>query len=197
MLQGIGGGIILAIVNFLMVFLVLGGLAGVLIGLKRLIHYWEEQQSLNAPPSGQLDAGPAASLEAPQAQEDKKRLAAITAALHEFTSQPAGALRIESIEPLAEVPASQNQPLAVITAALHHHLETPEGSLTIDSVTPVQATDTQTVNPLFVAISAALHEYLATPEGSFRIVRIQPVGTMNTWKMAGRLDAMGFDNTQN
>jgi hypothetical protein len=45
-----------------------------------------------------------------------------------------------------------------------------------------------------VAISAALHEYLATPEGSFRIVRIQPAGTVNTWKMAGRLDLMDFDN---
>jgi len=193
MLQGIGGGLILAIVNFLMVFLVLGGLAGVLTGLKRLIHYWETRQSLDAAPSGQLGAGPAASLEAPQAQEEKKHLAAITAALHEFTSQPAGALRIDSIEPLAEVPVSQNQPLAVITAALHHYLEVPEGSLAIDSVTPMQ-TGTQADGQVLAAISAALHEYLATPEGSFRIVRIQPVGTMNTWKMAGRLDAMGFDN---
>ncbi len=195
MLERIGEGIILAIVNILMVFLVLGGLAGVLFGLKRLIQYWEEWQRPKAASPGQLNAGRAASPEASQNQQNTQHLAAITAALQEFTSQPAGtALRIESIESLADAPVSQNQTLAVITAALHQYLEAPEGSFTIDSVTPIRS-GTQTVNPVYVAISAALHEYLATPEGSFRIVRIQPVGAaINTWKIAGRLDALGFDN---
>ena len=190
-LHGIGGGLILAIVNFLMVFLVLGGLASVLIGLKRLLVYWEDQQRLmkSAPPGHISTTGRTATSKDPQ----KQHMAVITAALHEYTSQPAGALRIESVEPLAEAPVSTNHTLAVITAALHHYLETPAGSFLVDSVTPISP-GVQTVNPIYVAISAALHEYLATPEGSFRIVRIQPVGAINTWKMAGRFDAMGFDN---
>ena len=186
--QGIGGGIILAIVNFLMVFLVLGGLAGVLVSLKWLIQSLEKPQNQKAAPSERVTETGSESLEAPHDQDQEKHLAAITAALQEFTSQPAGALRIDSVEPLDAPPVSTNQHLAVITAALHHYLETPEGSLGIDYIRPM------TVDPIFVAISAALHEYLATPEGSFRIVRIQPVGTVNTWKMAGRLDLMGFDN---
>jgi Na+-transporting methylmalonyl-CoA/oxaloacetate decarboxylase gamma subunit len=196
MLQGIGGGIILAIVNFLMVFLVLGGLAGVLVGLKRLVEFWEGRQSRQTAPSEQIADTGKASLETPQqTQDDKKHLAAITAALHEFTSLPAGTLQIETIEPLDEVPVPNNQILAVITAALHHYLETPEGTFTIRSVEPIGLqTGLSTVDPRLVAMSAALHEYLATPEGSFRIVRIQPSGTVNTWKMAGRLDLMAFDN---
>jgi Na+-transporting methylmalonyl-CoA/oxaloacetate decarboxylase gamma subunit len=195
MLQGIGGGIILAIVNFLMVFLVLGGLAGVLVGLKRLVQFWEGRQNQQAAPSEQIAGTGKASPETPLTQSDKKLMAAITAALHEFTSLPVGALQIDTIEPLGEVPVPNNQLLAVITAALHQYLETPEGAFTIRAVEPIGLrTGLSTVDPRFVAISAALHEYLATPEGSFRIVRIQSAGAVNTWKMAGRLDLMDFDN---
>lgn len=196
MLQGIGGGIILAVVNFLMVFLVLGGLAGMLVGLKRLFQFWEGRQGQHAAPSEHVaDTGSASLEEVPHDQQNKKHLAAITAALHEFTSLPAGALRIDTIEPLDNIPVSHNQVLAVITAALHHYLEAPEGTFTLHSVEPVSLqTGLSSVDPRAVAVSAALHEYLATPAGSFRIVRIQQAGTVNTWKMAGRLDAIGFDN---
>lgn len=193
MLQGIGGGIILAIVNFLMVFLVLGGLAGVLFGLKRALALWERRQELKAASSSELAADQASLQEAAaQTHHTKQHLAAITAALHEFTAQPAGTLRIDSVEPLEETPVSQNQAGAVISAAMHQYLTTPTGSFVIDSVTPVHGGAPPTT-AMYAAISAALHEYLATPDGTFRIVRIQSAAPMNTWKMAGRFDALGLD----
>lgn len=174
MLQDLGTGLIVAIVNFVMVFLVLGGLASVLIGLKHLISYWEARQTPKTPPAS---TGPSALPQTPQPHQDhQKHLAAVTAALHEFTGQPVGALRIESIEPLAQAPASQNQTLAVITAALHQFIGNPAGSPATGAVAPIQSST------------------LATPAGAFPIAGTHAIGAVNTWKIAGRLDAVGCGN---
>ena len=48
-----------------------------------------------------------------------------------------------------------------------------------------------------IAIAAAMHEYFSTPQGitTFRIIKRHPLGMAHTWKMAGRLELMGIENT--
>jgi hypothetical protein len=43
------------------------------------------------------------------------------------------------------------------------------------------------------AIAVAIHEFTSIPMGSFRITGVKPLGSVNTWKMAGRLELMGID----
>ena len=89
-----------------------------------------------------------------QADQTASHIAAIVAALQEFTGLPPGSFQVNTIEP-------------------------------IERVIPPKAH--------IAAIAAAIHEFTSMPMESFRIVGIKPVGTVNVWKIAGRLELMGLE----
>ena len=43
-LEGLSGGIIVSLVDFVMVFLILGGLAWAVKGLEKFVAFWEERK---------------------------------------------------------------------------------------------------------------------------------------------------------
>jgi len=95
----------------------------------------------------------------------KAHIAAIVAAVHEFTGLPVGAIQITNIEALD----SASTALADLVAA-----------------PPAKAQ--------IAAITAALYEFLAvSPTAPVRITSIKPIRTVSAWKMAGRLELMGMD----
>ena len=201
-MEGLSGGIIVAIVDFLMVFTVLGGLAGLLIGMRHVLQGIEKKPQ-PAAPSSEKAAKALEKKTLPDSQEHQTltHLAAISAAIQEFTSLEPGTFQIDFIESLEYTPLkTEDTHIAAITAAVTEYTELPEGSFHIKSIEPISADlsgrqQLQTsMHPHIVAMASALHEYLATPPGSFRIVSVTPGGPVNTWKMAGRLEIMGLDN---
>ena len=69
--------------------------------------------------------------------------------------------------------------LAAILVAMQEYLALPPGSFRIDKIEPIEQFPIST-QPQLAAMSAA------------RRAGIQSVGTVNAWKMAGRLEIMGI-----
>jgi hypothetical protein len=159
MLEELLEALIVAAGNFVMVFLVLGGLAGAIVGLKRLVQFWERERSKTTPdPRVRLETASESRKRSPEPEQPQKNqteshIVAILAAIEEFTGLPLGSFQIDTIEPLEKVP----------------------------------------VSPHIAVIAAAIHEFTSMPQGAFRIVGIKHLGTVDIWKMAGRLELMGFD----
>lgn len=191
-MEGLSGGIIVALVDFLMVFIVLGGLAGVLVVLRRLVQAWEQPPQEEIPPSEIPDESGAPHPETSQEQQTRACIAAISVAIQDFTALPEGAFRIDYIEPIAEMPSGVTSPqIAAITAAVQQFIGLPAGMFRIDYIEPVSPVSHQQSH--VVAIAAAMHEYFSTPRTAFRIVKRHPLGIANTWKMAGRLELMELE----
>lgn len=134
MLEGFSGGLIVAFIDFLMVFLVLGGLAVAIVGLKKVVGYWERQEMEAIPESRQVPEA----LESPR--EIKAQIAAIAAALYEFTSAVPGSFRIDTIEPIdskAEVSGLTKAQIAAIAIAIHEFTSMPLGTFQITRVKPL------------------------------------------------------------
>ncbi len=161
-MEGFWGGLVIAIIDFFMVFLVLGGLAIVIAGLKKVASMLEEQKTSDI---GQVEmlAPELVSALQPEDRTTDTHIAAILAAIQEFTSLPLERLKIDSIE-------------SVTTEELHS----------------IQAGGQQK-KALIAAISVAIHEFTSLPMSSFRITGIKPLGRMNPWKIAGRLELMQMD----
>lgn len=168
MLEGISGGLIVAIVDFFMVFLVLGGLAGTIVLLRKFVAYWQETFG-EIPAAPEPKAVPAVSqgpgeipAETPAPVSDiRAQIAAILAALCEFTSLEPGTFKIDKIEPIATPLLSQPVPLNKAHIA---------------------------------AIAVAIHEFTSMPMGSLQITGIKHLSNATTWKMAGRMELMGTDS---
>ena len=138
-LEGFSGGLIVAIVDFFMVFIVLGGLAGVIVLLQKFVVYWQENFE-QTPQVAAPKAAPAVA-PAPAAPQDMKAtIAAILAALCEYTSLTPGSFKIDKIEPLgANVSVSPQASLnpahvAAISIAIHEYLAVPMGTLQITGI---------------------------------------------------------------
>jgi Na+-transporting methylmalonyl-CoA/oxaloacetate decarboxylase gamma subunit len=159
MLEGFTGGIILALIDFFMVFVVLSGLAGTVWLLHKFVVSLEGQAVSPAPESAPAVAPPVSS----ERDEVKAHIAAILAALCEFTSLTPGSFKIDQMVPLDTV-LEVLQPAQALLPKAH-----------------------------IAAIAIAIHEYTSLPMSSLRITGIKPLGRPNAWKMAGRLELMGID----
>ena len=97
MVEGLSGGIVIALVDFVMVFLILGGLMLAIRGLKRLVESFEKPPVIAEPQAKAVIQEPItpAPVGIPQTHA---HIAAIAAALYEFTSMPEGSLRIVNIQ---------------------------------------------------------------------------------------------------
>ena len=128
MLEGLSRGFIVAVTNFLTVFLVLGGLAGVLVALRKIVESFEKpaQETMPEPPI--VSPEPETS-----SQEDQMEphIVAILAAIQESTGLPLGTFQIDMIEPVQEVLVSAQPHIAAIAAAIHEFTSMPQGSLRI------------------------------------------------------------------
>ncbi len=165
-MEGIWGGLVIALIDFLMVFIVLSGLALVIKGLKNVVAMIEHQPSVQeAAQVAQLASHPEPAGEPPQPQPEKTsdtHIAAIVTAMQQFTSLAPGTFTIDWIEPV------EAEDIAGLTSERQH-------------------------KALIAAITAAIHEYTLLPAGSFQITGIEPLGHVTPWKVAGRLEAMGID----
>ncbi len=92
MLEGISGAVIVAVIDFLMVFLVLGGLAVVIVGLQKFVQLLEK-------PAAETELKPGSvSPQSSQVNQIHAHIAAITAAMYGFTSRSPEAFRIEDVK---------------------------------------------------------------------------------------------------
>jgi len=128
MLEELSGGLNIAVINFLMVFLVLGGLAGVLVALKKLLQFWEKPAQETTPEPTVVLPEPE-----PSSQENlmKSHIAVILAAIQEFIGLPPGSFRIDKIEPIQKVNVPTQPHIAAIAAAIHEFTSMPQGSFRI------------------------------------------------------------------
>jgi Na+-transporting methylmalonyl-CoA/oxaloacetate decarboxylase gamma subunit len=95
MLEGFWGGVIVSVVNQVMVFLVLGGLACSILVVQRLVAAFESRaRRAAAPPAA--PATPAAPVE-PTASPRPAAIAAIMAAVHEYSGAAPGTLRLVGV----------------------------------------------------------------------------------------------------
>lgn len=134
MLEGFTGGIIVAIVDFFMVFIVLGGLAAAIVGLQKIIAYWEHKPE--AAPSRETVL-PSPTL--PEPEKDRTvsaHIAAIFAAIQEFTGLPVGSFKIDTITPTEAVSREAIDPahIAAISAAIYEYAALPAGSVRISGI---------------------------------------------------------------
>jgi hypothetical protein len=190
-MEGLSGGIVVAIVDFLMVFIVLGGLAGMLVALRKFIQVWG-QLPQKTTPSEIPGESSAPGLDTSQEQQARVCIAAITAAIQEFTALPEGAFHIDYIQPLVEMSSVMtSSQIAAIIAATQQFTGLPLGAFQIEYIEPVSSVAQQSH---IIAIAAAMHEYLSAPPGTFRIIKRPPLGMANTWKMAGRLELMEIES---
>ena len=96
MLHAFGQGIVVAFVDFILVFLILGGLAGVIKLLERFMLFWEagmagvsaasQRQQATATPTPVVEP----ELPALSQEEMKTHVAVLTATVSEFTSLTPG-----------------------------------------------------------------------------------------------------------
>jgi hypothetical protein len=128
MLEGLSRGFIVAITNFLMVFLVLGGLAGVLVALRKIVEFFGKRSQKPTPEPPTVSAKPE-----PLSQDDQMEphLVAILAAIQEFTGLPLGTFQIDMIESVQGVSVSAQPHIAAIAAAIYEFTSMPQGSLRI------------------------------------------------------------------
>jgi Na+-transporting methylmalonyl-CoA/oxaloacetate decarboxylase gamma subunit len=178
-MEGLSGGIIVAIVDFLMVFIVLGGLASVLVALRKFVQIWE-QPAQETTPSEIPGESSAPHLETSQEQQTHAScVAAITAAIQEFTALPEGAFRIDYIEPLAEVPSVVTySQIAAITAAIQQFTGLPEGAFRIDYIDSFAEAPFSSAYANLAGITAAIQAQTSLPSGAFRIEYIEPVNSV-------------------
>jgi Na+-transporting methylmalonyl-CoA/oxaloacetate decarboxylase gamma subunit len=180
MLQTLGKAIIVCIVDFSMVFLVMAGLQAALAIMRRIIERFTPETA-PSPIRAEIPEAQSAMLPTPGGQQPV--IAAVTAAVHAFTGQPEGAIRIDYIEPLGEHPAAVSEAalLAAITASIQAFTNLPVGQFRIDSIQPLEAL----AMPSAPTVSPAI---LTTPQR--RLTRV----TTDAWKLAGRLELMGTDD---
>ena len=128
MLEGFSEGLIVAVANFLLVFLILAGLAGVLVALRKVVLFLEKpaQETTPEPPVISHETEPS-----PQEDQIQSHIVAILAAIQEFTGLPLGTFQIDMIEPIQEVLVSAQPHIAAIAAAIHEFTSMPQGSLRI------------------------------------------------------------------
>lgn len=109
MLEGFSGGLIIAFVDLLMVFLVLGGLAAAIVGLQKSLQWFgaaneNDKDTINESAMNTVST-PVTPQTIPSASLQHTQIAAIAAAIHEFTSLPAGSFRIVGIKPVKKASA--------------------------------------------------------------------------------------------
>ena len=149
MLQEFGKGLVVSGVDFIMVFLVLGGLAWAVKCLEKFVAYLELPQTAKAPalpvPAEVSEAVPA------QPINVAEHLAVITAALCAHTGLTPGAFTINYITPLGGVPTAQawespdmisEAQVAAIIAAIQDFSGAPVNALSVTEITPVGRADT-------------------------------------------------------
>lgn len=137
MLEGFSGGLIVAVVDFFMVFLVLGGLSAAIVGLEKIIAQWERKTTV---PSAPPETAPTPEAIAPP---EKNRtmtthIAAILAAIQEFTGLAPGSFKVDTISACETIPVKTLNPahIAAISAALYEYASLPEaGSFRITGIT--------------------------------------------------------------
>jgi Na+-transporting methylmalonyl-CoA/oxaloacetate decarboxylase gamma subunit len=128
MLEGLSEGFIVAVANFLLVFLILGGLAGILVALRKVVLFLEKPVRKTTPEPAVVPTEPE-----PSSQEDQTQphIVAILAAIHEFTGWPLGSFQIDTIESIQDVPVPAQSHIAAIAAAIHEFTSMPQGALRI------------------------------------------------------------------
>ncbi len=135
MLEGLSGGLIVAVVNFLMVFLILGGLAGTLVALRKVVQFLEKPTQEMKSESTVITPEPE-----PLSQENqiKTHIAVIIAAIQEFTGLSPGSFRIDKIEPIEKALIAPQLHIAAIAAALHEFTSMPQGAFRIVGIKPIE-----------------------------------------------------------
>ena len=137
MLEGFSGGIIVALVDFVMVFIVLSGLAAAIVGLQKIVTSWERRSIAPAP---QPEAVPSQAAIPPQELEKDRtitaHITAILAAIQEFTGLPIGSFKIDTIEPTEAVYREGINPahIAAVSAAIYEYASLPAGSFRISGI---------------------------------------------------------------
>jgi len=96
MLQGFWGGVILSVVNQGIVFLVLGGLAAVIVVVRTLVASWERRAPASQPRPAD---SPVVQRTPPRGTRPQHhpRIAAIVAAVYAFADAPPGTLRVVGV----------------------------------------------------------------------------------------------------
>ncbi len=106
-IEGVGGALTMSLIAFTVVFLVLGGLSGIIYAIKYMAAGLDRKKGggtpashgVSAPASPAAPAAPAASSPSPAAGADRNRLLAVlTAAVAATEGRP---VRIASVRPLA------------------------------------------------------------------------------------------------
>lgn len=137
MLEGFSGGIIVALVDFFMVFIVLGGLAAAIVGLRKIVGYWERSSTVAVPqPKAVPSQEPGPPPESEKDRTTAAHIAAILAAIQEFTGLPIGSFKIDTIEPTEAVAREGINPahIAAISAAIYEYGSLPAGSFRIAGI---------------------------------------------------------------
>ena len=196
MLQEFGKGLVVSGVDFIMVFLVLGGLAWAVKCLEKFVAYLELPQAAKTPalpvPAAVSEAVPA------QLINVSEHLAVITAALCAHTGLTPGAFKIDAVQPLGAQPVDAAAHLAALTAALSAHTGLTPGAFTINYITPLGGVPTAQAweSPDMIseaqvaAIIAAIQDFSGAPVNALNVTEITPIGRADTWKLAGRIDLM-------
>ena len=196
MLQEFGKGLVVSGVDFIMVFLVLGGLAWAVKCLEKFVAYLELPHAAKTPalpvPAEVSEAVPA------QPINVAEHLAVITAALCAHTGLTPGAFTIDAVRPLGAQPVDATAHLAALTAALSAHTGLTPGAFTINYVMPLggvltaQALESPDMvsEAQVAAIIAAIQDFSGAPVNALSVTEITPVGRADTWKLAGRIELM-------
>jgi len=128
MLEGLSEGLIVAVTNFLLVFLILGGLAGVLVALRKVALFLEKPAQETAPEPAVVSHKTEPS---PQEDQIQSHIVAILAAIQKFTGWPLGSFQIDTIESIQDVPVPAQPHIAAVAAAIHEFTSMPQGTLRI------------------------------------------------------------------
>ena len=136
MLEGFSGGLIVALVDFFVVFLVLGGLAAAIQGFKKLVEHWERKTTVSTTQPEPISRQEAI-VSAEKDRTTPTHIAAILAALQEFTGLPAGSFKVDAITPCETMPAEflNGAQVAAVSAALHEYASLPAGSFRMNGMT--------------------------------------------------------------
>ena len=202
-LEGLSGGIIVSLVDFVMVFLILGGLAWAVKGLEKFVIFWENKQPAAAPGEPAVQIAPTPESLPPI--DVPAHLAAVTAAICDYTGLTPGSFAITKFEPIGYLAPAPGMPvdisahLAAITAAVSSYTGLKPGTFKIDSIRPLNMPAWTTFAPSMIAevsaetvaaITAAMYDFLQAPTGSLQITGVTPVASANAWKVAGRMELM-------
>jgi hypothetical protein len=128
MLEGLSEGFIIAVANFLLVFLILGGLAGVLVALRKVVLFLERPAQETTPEPAIVSHEAELS---PQEDQIPSHIVAILAAIQDFTGWQLGSFQIDTIESIQDVPVPAQPHIAAIAAAIHESTSMPQRTLRI------------------------------------------------------------------